>query len=518
MKSPRKPVILGMLAGVFMLACIPYIKALNYPLLHDDFPAVLNNPLIIKGFHPIKIFKTNAWGGRQRYGMLYRPLWVLGVSFTYNFISHKVWVHRAINILLHALTALLVSLILLRLRVPPVVSCLGGALFALMAVHTEAVMFITNRQEIQAAFFILLAVFLAIKKPNLPIQAVLLMLALFSKESAVVYPVIYLFLLWGLHRAPARKLVWHGTVMVLIVAAYMFMRRSAIGYWTSGAIPFLDNPLVNSGPYERVLSVFGLFWQSISLMVMPSGLSIDYGFNAWPEVNSPADPRFIAGAVIAVLIIMLIYFGLRNKRGKEFHTSAIFFLVFLVSYSLFSNALVLNTIIFAERNIYLPSAFFIIGIFAFPLRAWAAKTAAVVAVILAIGNFAVAMDRVNDYRDPVHLYASSLAARPNSPRLEVDLALGLEALGQDDKAIRHLELALSIDPLVPSIYNNLGAIYFKKGDIRKAISYFTRAVVIGPGSFRFNKNLCTAYRRIKRPDLAKPFCHRAVWLGKRQFR
>lgn len=509
----RKPVVVSVLTGVLLLACIPYIRGLNYPLLHDDFPAVINNPLIIKGFHPIKIFKTNAWGGRKRYGMLYRPLWVLGVSFTYNFISDKVWVHRFINILLHALTAMLVTLILLRLKVPLTAAGLAGAFFALQAVHTEAVMFITNRQELQAAFFILLAVYMAIKHANITVQAILLLLALFSKESAVVYPVIYLLILWGLHRARIKKLLLHGTVLFLVTAAYIILRKSAIGYWTSGPVPFMDNPLVNSGILERTLSVFSLFWQAISLMLLPSGLSLDYGFNAWPEVATFTDPRFIAGFIIATLATLFICFGLRHKKAA--HVPALFMLIFLVSYGLFSNALFLNTIIFAERNLYLPSAFLIIAIFAFPMRFMVAKAASAFAILLIAGNFAVASGRVTDYKDPVHLYASSLTARPNSPRMEVDLALGLEMLGQQDLAIRHLKRAMHIYPLMPSVYNDLGAIYYKNGQFSKAIPYFLKGVAIGPGSYNLNQHLCLSYRRINMPNLARPYCSRAAWLKKR---
>jgi len=519
MKIPRKIVVSGILAGVFMLACIPYIRGLNYPLLHDDFPAVLNNPLITKGFNLTKPFVTNVWGGRQGYyGIHYRPLWVLGVSSTYHFISDKVWVHRMINILMYALCAMLITLILVRLRVPLPASGLAGALFAIQAVHTESVMFITNRQEIQASLFILLAMYLAIKNANLLVQSILFILALFSKESAVVYPVVYLILMWGIHKAPLKKLIKHGAVLIFITIGFIFIRKAALGYWTSGTLSFLDNPLINSGPLERVLSVFGLFWQAISLMILPSGLSLDYGFNAWPEVASLTDPRFIGGFIMALLTAIFIYFGLRNKDNKSVKISALFILMFLVSYGLFSNSVFLNTIIFAERNLYLPSAFFIIGIFAFPLRRKIAIPTAAIVVLLIAGNFAIAMDRVGDYRDPIHLYASSLAARPNSPRLEIDLALGLGAIGRQDLAIRHIKKALTIDPLMPAAYNNLGAIYYKNGELRKAIPYFIRAVVIGPGSYRFNHNLCRVYKDTGSPALAKPFCQRAAWLKTRRFR
>ncbi len=502
---------------VLVLAVLPYLRGLNYPLLHDDFPAVLNNPLIVKGFHPIKTFTTNAWGGRRRYGMMYRPLWVLGVSFTYNFISDKVWVHRLVNILLHALCAMLITLILLRLRVPIPAAGLAGAFFALQAVHTEAVMFITNRQELQAAFFVLLAVFWALKKPGIAGQSVLFLMALFSKESAIVYPVIYLALLWGIHGARAKKLLTHGLVLFLLAAGYVVLRRYAIGYWTSGKIPFMDNPLINSGPLERVLSVFGLFWQAISLMLLPAGLTLDYGFNAWPEVESPGDPRFIAGFVLAVLIAVFIYYGLKNKENRQFRISALFVASFVIAYSIFSNTLFLNTIIFAERNLYLPSAFLVAGVFAFPLRGWAARIAAGAAVLLIAANLLVAVNRAGDYKDPVHLYASSLAARPGSPRLEVDLALGLEAAGYPDAAIRHLKRAIKIYPLLPDAYNNLGAIYYEQGDARRAIPYFIRAVTLGPGSFRFNQNLCIAYKHIGMPARAEFYCRRAQWLRRRLF-
>ncbi|MGC8605328.1 MAG: tetratricopeptide repeat protein, partial [Desulfomonilaceae bacterium] len=59
---------------------------------------------------------------------------------------------------------------------------------------------------------------------------------------------------------------------------------------------------------------------------------------------------------------------------------------------------------------------------------------------------------------------------------------GVEALAQDrlDDAINFFSQAIKVDPMDHYAYNNLGVAYKRKGDYKKAIQNYNRALEIKP--------------------------------------
>src|SRR5205085_7393039 len=141
--------------GVFIFALVlasvtifAYWPAWNGGLLWDDDVYITNNELL-----------TAPDGLRRIWFSLDSPSQYFPLVYTTFRIEHAVWGldptgYHWVNLLLHIANALLVWLVLARLKVPG--AWLAGAIFALHPVQVESVAWITERKKVLMGFFFLL--------------------------------------------------------------------------------------------------------------------------------------------------------------------------------------------------------------------------------------------------------------------------------------------------------------------------------------------------------------------------
>ena len=180
-------------------ALLPFPGGLGLPLLNDDRMAVIQNPNVQGDIDVSRIFSTNSWGSVEYYRHTpnYRPLSVLTLAATRAAFGLDPVPYKAANLALHAMASLLLLALLRRLGVRPLASTAGAVAFAVHPVHSEALLFAVNREEVLVAAWLLAILLLVVRRSGLvAAQArrpwgaaslaglgVLLALALLSKES-----------------------------------------------------------------------------------------------------------------------------------------------------------------------------------------------------------------------------------------------------------------------------------------------------------------------------------------------
>ena len=184
-----------------------------------------------------------------------------------------------VNLVLHVANALLVWLVLARLKVPG--AWLAGAIFALHPVQVESVAWITERKNVLMGFFFLLTLLAWIafvdgktKRPWLfyGLALILYLLALSAKTTACTLPAALFLILW-LQRTPINwKRVFQITPFLVLGIAMgmlaMWWERYHQG--TSRAVfTFLS-------PIERVLVASRAVWFYLSKLIWPSNLTFIY--------------------------------------------------------------------------------------------------------------------------------------------------------------------------------------------------------------------------------------------------
>src|SRR5213082_3763711 len=141
---------------VFAAATIfAYRTAWNGGFLWDDDVYITNNELL-----------TAPDGLRRIWFSLDSPSQYFPLVYSTFRIEHALWGlnptgYHWVNLLLHVANALLVWLVLARLKVPG--AWLAGAIFALHPVQVESVAWITERKNVLMGFFFLLTLLAWVK-------------------------------------------------------------------------------------------------------------------------------------------------------------------------------------------------------------------------------------------------------------------------------------------------------------------------------------------------------------------
>jgi superkiller protein 3 len=83
-------------------------------------------------------------------------------------------------------------------------------------------------------------------------------------------------------------------------------------------------------------------------------------------------------------------------------------------------------------------------------------------------------------------------------------------MGRDEEASVAFQRALELDPAAAHVYNNLGYLYYRKGDLTHAVEMYQRAIQRGADTSSAYTNLANAYYRLKRVDQAVAAWRRAL--------
>ena len=171
-------VLLIRMAGVFvvfLLTILVYEKSLRYEMIFDDLPAYVENESI-RNLSPL--FGTDDSTGplnpKQNTPFTARPLVNLAAAVNYHFGGLNPFGYRFANIIIHAICACLLWSILAftfrqnltssQERVPRhVIAFLSTIVWMLHPVHTETVIYLTQRTELMMGLFYFLTLFFSIR-------------------------------------------------------------------------------------------------------------------------------------------------------------------------------------------------------------------------------------------------------------------------------------------------------------------------------------------------------------------
>lgn len=350
-----------------LLAAALYAVTLWGTFIYDDVQIILLDARIT---HPglwREIWTRDYfYGGVDR---LYRPLVTQSYALQWMLHGHRAWAFHLVNILLHAGVSAAVAELGRRLAGWRV-GLIAGLLFAAHPVHSEAVAGIVGRAELGCALGTILALVFFLHRPmtvprGLAIYAVSI-LAILSKEPGMLIPLLLLVLHWAWRRAGGRKLDPRQRQAMLVLTALLlwtvcgliFLREEVLDLkfeWDPSFLDWVIQPLARAHGAARVLIPIALVGRYLVLLVAPLRLSIDYGYAVIGWTISLRDPYlWLGSATILLWIAAVVWCGMSRRWMALFCLLAM-----AITYSMASNFIVIGTD-FAERLMYLPSAFFLI--------------------------------------------------------------------------------------------------------------------------------------------------------------
>lgn len=438
-----------------------YANALNGGLVWDDYYYVNRFPLRFNSL--LSLFLPTDLKGAIM--VFYRPL----IGLTYIF-DYSVWFdnpsgYHLTNIIFHTVNAILLYFICNKIFKSITAAFWAAMLFAVHPVHTESVSWISGRTDVAATTFIFLSMLAHIeykqknnKKAVIP-ATLFFSLAMFSKEIAI--SMIIVFAMYDLLISEQKRLDLLSYICYGIVIVLYFVMRQA----------YLANTIVemNFKPFPEILTVF---FSSMAFYLYkffyPSGLNLYIS-------EIPYKPLFFMTGIIIFTTLVLLF--IKKKRIYFFLIAS--FLITIMP-SIFGAFTAVLSPPFAERYLYLPSAFLCIAIAFSTLRVEKYTKYLLIPVVLVLALLTYNRNELWKselllWKDTVekanHWYPKSEYARTllSQGKLNEALKASEESLSQ---AISENANAKSLS----KIYNNIGRVYVEDGKFDAAVVYFNKAI------------------------------------------
>ncbi|HEY4272317.1 MAG TPA: tetratricopeptide repeat protein [Candidatus Udaeobacter sp.] len=484
-----------------------YRPAWHGGFLWDDDDYVINNELL-----------TAPDGWQRIWFSLDSPSQYFPLTYSTFRIEHALWDlnttgYHWVNLLLHVANALLIWVVLTRLKVPG--AWLAAAIFALHPVQVESVAWITERKNVLMGFFFLLTLLAWIafleertRRPWLfyCLALVLYVLALSAKATACTLPAALFLILW-LQKKPInmRRLIQIVPFLVLGTAMGLlavWWERYHQG--TSHAVfPFLS-------PIERILVASRAVWFYLGKLIWPSNLTFIY-----PRWNiSRAHLLDYIWLLAGVGACVVIWF-LRRYFGRGVEVAAAFFVATLSPVLGFIMLFTFRYTFVADHYQYLacigPIALASAGILSLAdqfRRYRAVIVSAALLVVAILGT--LTWRQATMYSDIETLWRTTLARNPECWMAHTNLGLVLFQKGQIDNAIAHYRSALQMQPDWWDAEYNLGTALLAKGQVDEAILHCEKAVSMRPTDPDAQISLGNALVQKGRIDEAIPHYQKAM--------
>ena len=494
MKKTLLPILL-----ILVAACGFYAGTLHNDFVWDDRSLIIEDYHIRSPRFVSEIFARDFFSHSDdelKYGY-YRPVVTLSYMADLALWGLRAAGFHATNILLHALCSILVfQLALLLLKTASgrnrFIALAAALFFAAHPVHTESVTWISGRTDVICTLFFLAALCIHAARRSLPAQALSVLcfaLAMLSKEMAVTLPAI-IFLSGYAREKHLRSAAIEALPFFAMAAAYFI--------WRSLVVEVEYNPGPGIGLFALLLSAIKTFWLYVLELVWP------FPLNAYirnPHVDDPLAPSMLVALALSAALLTALW---KLRRGP----APAFFLLasFVITFAPLANLIQISSpadmgFTMAERFLYLPSAFFVIGaawLLTLALRRpWLIGVATT--CVVAAGGLAI-VQRNADWRDDKTFFAKCLQQTPDAPLLHASRARACTRAGEHETAAHELETALMLvkyqtQAEAAALKNNLAAAYIEAGAHAKALPILEELVRGPKVSALYEYNLARCYLR-----------------------
>ncbi len=439
---------------------------------------------------------------------MYQPLAILSFRISYNLWGDTAWLYIFTNILLHLANTILVYLLLKKWTANITIALIVAFLFALHPMHVEGVVWISTRSSLLYSLFFLIGLLQyqkylgSSKLKDLFLTAIWFLLSLLSKSMAATFPLI-LLLVDYYHKRPWNKRIVLEKIPFLILSV-IFGLVAISASESFGHITVLEQ---SYSLIDRiVLILYGISFYLLKLL-MPVNLSAIYAF---PEMTAQGFPGWVYGSLIALVIIAVIIWKVKENRRLIIFG----LLFFLVHISMVLPLFWSRIFITADRYTYLPyvGLFLIIAWFlnriienkeVLSKSTWnlVRLTMVMIIILLSFQTYS----RVKKWKDVPTLLGDVVEKR----RSDHDMAhayfyLGNynDVQGRENEALRYYDLTLTRNPKYLLALNNRGILKGKKLNFQGAISDFTTAINFKPDYAEAWYNRGVAYYQSNQQDLA----------------
>ena len=477
----------------------------------------------------------------------YRPLVTVSLIVDAQISGMSAWMYHCSNLIYHLIASGLTFLLLIRIqslvvpqsalsRSQKTVALLAGMLFAINPIVTQTVAWIPGRNDSLFTIFVLLSLIALIRFvstnriQHFVFHLLSFFLALLTKETALVFPLLCLYFLHFVARVPfiSRKTALYGIGWSFMIAVWYLMRALALsevhGVFTVSALI----------PNIRVLP------ELVGKIVIPLRLS------AYPTFDSLS----LAAGIATIVVFIMIMITYRESRTHVGMFALLWIILFIVVSSFRGMVTPRYRFDYLECRAYasvVGLSVFIIGLFqnsSSKIKRWGWRLFLLAAAVYAI----VSINYSSNFQDPVshwthavrmspqsdlacftlgkvfmdvgknpdqamESYRKAIALNPNDFGYHNELALAYCRKGFLDEAELEFKRAIQLNPPYPFTHANLGFLYLWKNDLPEAERYLKETVALDSTITEAQVSLVTLYSREKKYDQMRYYVEKLKKVG-----
>jgi len=475
------PLLFLLLASV---ACYGRILGHDFIFNWDDSFYVIDNEAV-HGFsldHIRTVFSSFYVGN-------YSPLQMLSYMLDYTLWGLRPGGYLFSNLLLHTLNGLLVYRLLLRLHGERLVATLGAAIFLLHPVQVESVAWVSQRKNLLAMLFFLLAWGEYIRYCRAEAgqawraylrSVILFVLALLSKSMVIILP-LFLLLFDRCYPAPGRRYRYLDKLPYLLVAAAVALlslnsQMPDERVWGGGGGRLAAYH--GGSALATFLTMLPVACRYLGLLLLPSGLSAEYD----PVIYQTLTPT-VVGAALLLVVVGLLTVRLVRLNPKLGFWSLYFWIGLLPVSQVIPLVTLMN-----DRYLYLPlvggAALAAAGMSRL-YRKWAGPGSGAGYLLLAVPLLLLAVasyQRTTVWADPVSLWSDTVKKVPG--RASAWEKLGEAYHGANPplrrEAVKAYQTALTLAPSSEITLYNLGVLNTELGEYEEAAASLKRLLTGNP--------------------------------------
>lgn len=412
---------------------------------------------------------------------LYIPLTFLSYQIDYLIGGTHPAVYHFQNLLWHTLNALLVALLLRRWVKSGWVALLGGLLFAVHPLHTEAVAWASARKDVLSTFFFFGSLLLYLRyrdsggRSSYAASLAAFTLGSLAKVTVITLPLVLLLFDFLDHRRFTVKVFVEKIPYVALSALFAVIAAA-------GKTGVLASSTLNEKILMAPLSI--LFY--VEKFFLPLRLTVLY-----PFVGPVTIGRLDIAVPLVLLVLLLLAAAISLRWTRTVFFAAAFFLV-TVAPSLLNFAKGDFFYFASDRYAYIPSValLFLVALAADALCRTRPKTCLLSGSLLLLTFGALATLQARTWKDSTALFTRALAVSPEAFAAQVNLGNVHRYAGDEERAMAEYESALTtlrhygrgpgVARSESKILSNLASAKREQGDFAGAQAVYNEALAKNP--------------------------------------
>lgn len=444
--------------------------------------------------------------------------------------------YHCVNVLLHAIDAVLVWIILKRLRVPG--AWVAGLVFAIHPVNVATAAWISEQKNTLSMFFYALTILLYLwfEEENhwrwygLALGAFLL--ALFSKTAVVMLPVVLLGCVWWQRRRIQLK--------DLLRSAPFFALSLVLGLitmWFHFEHVLRTAPVRAAGFMDRLAAAGWVPWFYLYKALVPANLMVIYP--QW-EINVSSVVSYVPGMILVGSLTL--FWWKRGTWGRPLLFGLGYFVVMLFPVlGFFEQSFYRFSLVADHWQYYAIVGPIALGIAPGELlcrrlggqgRYWGSIGSLALLLVLGAGTWRRSSIYANDemlwsdnvaknpnawlphynlgndllsvgnFEEAIVQFQETVRLKPDNAKVHSNLGIALAEVDRGPEAIEQFEEALQIDPNYFEAHGNLGHVLILQGRVPEAIEHWEQALQIKPDSAEAHCDLGMALEKDGKLDAA----------------